>query len=79
MVRTFDTKMHNRRNRSMAYKPIHIASDLPPLGPVPEDLRFDMKMEVAQKLLASSDPAADLANDVAAFANVAGGVLGPPG
>lgn len=55
----------------MAYKPIVDTSQLPPEGPMAEDLRFDMKLKVAGQLGAE----VDLANDVAAFANAAGGVL----
>jgi hypothetical protein len=54
----------------VAYKPIYLSNELPKPGPLPEDLRFDMKMMLSQH-------AADvvLACDVAAFANAAGGVL----
>lgn len=55
----------------MAYKPILDSSQLPPIGPLAEDLRFDMKLKVAGQIGAE----ADLATDVAAFANTAGGVL----
>lgn len=55
----------------MAYRPLFETSQLPPIGPLGEDLRFDMKLKVAGQIGAE----ADLATDVAAFANTAGGVL----
>ena len=54
----------------MAYRPIFDTSQLPKLGPLPEDLRFDMKMMLAKPIGESA-----LAGDVAAFANTVGGVL----
>lgn len=54
----------------MAYTPIRETWQLPPEGQaLPEDLRFDMKM------LVKRTDNEDLACDVAAFANTAGGVL----
>lgn len=58
----------------MAYARIDDERQLPAVGPVPEHLRFDMKMEVAQALLATPDPVS-MASDIAAFANAQGGVL----
>ena len=55
----------------MAYRPLFESSQLPPTGPLGEDLRFDMKLQIAAKIGANED----LASDVAAFANTAGGVL----
>jgi hypothetical protein len=56
----------------MGYKPILETSDLPtPKLPIPEHLRFDMKMQLSSK--PTSD--VDLATDVAALANARGGVL----
>jgi hypothetical protein len=54
----------------MAYKPLLEHSQLPSLGPVSEDLRFDMKMVLTNQVDDSA-----LACDVAAFANTSGGVL----
>jgi hypothetical protein len=54
----------------MAYNRIFDTSQLPRLGPLSEDLRFDMKM-----LLNKDIDEGNLACDVAAFANTAGGVL----
>lgn len=68
----------------MAYRPIYETAQRPAPGPLPEDLRFDMKMAVPQALLGRDQPDA-LATDLAAFANAAGGVLlvgakeNPPG
>ncbi len=58
----------------MAYKPFLASGDLPQPGPVPEHLRFDMKLRVAPQVLQGVQPS-DLANDIAAFANTSGGVL----
>jgi hypothetical protein len=56
----------------MAYRPITEPSQLPQAGlPLPEDLRFDMKLLIGG--LAADEGA--LASDVAAFANTAGGIL----
>lgn len=60
----------------MSYRPITVAAQLPPTGPVAETLRFDMKMEIAQHVLAvGARDLSALATDVAAFANASGGVL----
>lgn len=53
----------------MTYTPIFDTRDLPSIGPLPEHLRFDMKMVLKKNV------EANLANDVAAFANTAGGVI----
>jgi hypothetical protein len=53
----------------LTYKRIFETLQLPSLGPLPEDLRFDMKG------MLKKDVETNLANDVAAFANTLGGVI----
>ena len=61
----------------VAYNPIRETWQLPLKGPLPEDLRFDMKMELKERTDKKSieQRIEDLACDVAAFANTVGGVL----
>jgi predicted HTH transcriptional regulator len=65
----------SRYDRVVAYTPI--VEDLPEPGPLPEGLRFDMKMELKEQIDKKpiEQQVEDLACDVAAFANTAGGVL----
>lgn len=62
---------------AVTYKPISETYQLPPEGFLPEDLRFDMKMELKERLDQKSveQRIEELACDIAAFANTAGGVL----
>jgi Schlafen, AlbA_2 len=58
----------------MRYQPILDPEQLPGVGPLPEHLRFDMKLQVPEHLLKAPKPS-ELATDLAAFANAVGGVL----